>query len=398
MSHRSFWTEATGGALKAAFGVLLGVGLLLSAGCGAARTEYGVAALRIDRSGWDAVTVSLALEKRGAIGHAERVTPDTTFVHVFSAAYDTLYAGAAGTIFLDDAALGDREALLVEACAVLAGRAVCEQGTAYASPKRLQVADVISFPADEAFRQGRYDLRFVVERQRFETAGWERIEPARAPSGYLLAYVAGAPAAAAVRIPFSEPHGRFDLARHRGYEDFKYYLESSLFDRDEAAVSFDVYASLGGAAQRVAGASAVVARLTEEERRARVRAFAEQAATQLVERLGGFIGARGAVAYIDDWSYNRAADAYAVQMEVQWAGAFSSRERYALQGLLEVNGATQEARFRRTGGNGRAARRWQRHADGEAMPLDALKALPTSEPLPENVAGETKTKPHADAR
>lgn len=395
------WSSAGGAArtaLQAALCLMLGAGVLLSAGCGAARTEYDVAALRIDRGAWDSLTVSLSLAKRRAIGAAQHVAPDTAFMHVFGAAYDTLYSGATGTIHIDDAALGDQEAVLIEACAVLAGRVVCEQGTAYASPKRLQVAEDISFPEDEAFRQGSYDLSFVVERQRFDGPGWERIEPARAPTGYLLAYVAGEEGGA-IRIPFSERRGRFNLARYRGYDDFKYYLESKLFDSDEASVSFDVYASLGGTARQVAGASKVVGRVTREERLAMVRSFAEQAAAQLVQRLGGFLGGRSAVAYVDDWSHDRAQDVYTVQMEVRWEGAFSSRERYALQGVLEVDGKTRYAQFRRTDSNRRAARRWHRRTDGEAMDLGQLEPLPTDDLPPRSAAAsEYNAESHVGAR
>ena len=376
------------------FAALCASFVALHAGCGAVRTEYS-AALSVERQSWDTLSVAVMLTRRTALGAPQRFQPDSTSVSIFDAAYNVLYDGPArDALPLPDARLGSREILLVEACGAFQGRTLCEQQSLMASPKRLSVSENISFPEDEHFREGRYDLRFDAERRRFDGEGWERIESGRTPGGYLLAYV-GSQRQDAVRVPLSpsqgtQSRGRFDLARYAHYNDFKFHLESKLFDGEAANVSFDVYAGLGPEARRIGRASTTVRRKQPEEREAELRFYAEQAASEIIERMGGAAHGQGAVAYVDSWHYDRFQERYTAEMEMRWRST-RRHQRYVLKGTLEVDQAERQARFRLAARSNRAAeRRWHRRADEDVMALGPLEPLPKEPPeelLPEESGG-----------
>ena len=356
---------------------LCAIFVVLHAGCGAARTQYS-AALSVERQSWDTLSVAVTLTRRTALGAPQRFQPDRTSVSIFDAAYELLYTGSArDTLLLPDARLGSREVLLVEACGAFRGRTLCEQRPLRASPKRLSVNERISFPEDERFQEGRYELDFKAERRRFDGKGWERVETGRTPGGYLLAYV-GSQQQDAVRIPISpgqgaQSRGRFNLARYAHYDDFKFYLESKLFDGEAADVSFDVYAGLGSEAQHVGRASTTVRRRQPEEREVEVRFYTEQAASAVIEQLGGAARGHGAVAYVDNWRYDRFQERYAVEIEMRWQSALARRERYVLKGELEVSRGGQTAHFRRTRSNRAAKRRWKRRVESDVIALGPLE-------------------------
>ncbi len=361
--------------------------LLLAAGCGP-RQAYVVETLAVRHAGWDTLEVTARFGQRVLLGRARPAAPRALAVYLFDAAYDTLYAGAARRVPVPDAALGDRERLLLEVCGAFEAETVCEQQTVWASPKRLRLDPDLTFPDDAAFERGSYDLRVVVEREVFDASGWERIDRPDAVQGYLLAYV-GEAAGEAVRVPFSQTRGRFDLTRYAHFEDFRYHLKSQLLDRQEAAVRFDVYAGLNGQeAYRLASIEKRVRAKTDEERRMEVGFFAEQAAARLLERLDVDAHERQAGAYVDGWDFNRITGAYVVEMTVVWReGGRLFGRLHELEGLLEVQEDGAEARFLLRASNERAARRWRRHTRSEVLPLGTLDVYHPEDEAPLQAEG-----------
>lgn len=343
-------------------------------GCGA-RAEYAITAVHLDRAGWDTVTVQVDFSRRTALGGKYPVRPDTASVYLFGAAYDTLFAGPARgmvRIPVPDAALGSREPLLVEVCGRVAGHTICGQEMMRASPKRVHAASEIAYPLDGDVRRGSYDFRFVVERRAFDGEGWVRIEPGHVPGGYLLAYVAGT-RQAAVRVPFDERRGRFNLTRHEGYTDFEFYLQSALFEEDEVQVIFDVYAGLGPHARPVARTSRAVRKKTRAERRRIIRYLAQQAVEQIIGRLVGEDEDPRIVAYIDGWSFNRFSQTYRVELEIRWRGGDFSGSEYRIEGVLEADASGTPARFRHTDAGRWAEARWAEAVQGPIMSLRPLE-------------------------
>lgn len=358
--------------------------LLLAAstwGCGA-RREYYLAGLDVGHDGWDTLRVGVDFAWRTALGAPHPLEPDTVVITVLDARYRTLYSGSARRIPVPDGELGDREALLVEVCGTVGGRSICVQEQEWASPKRLHVDEDITYPEGGDYDRGRYDFAFRVERRRFDATGWEPVRASPEITGYLLASVE-AHEDAPVKVPFTQRRGRFDLARHDNYRDFRYYLEARLLDAQQARVRFDVYAGIRGQPERVASVEKEVALKTKEARAVEVRAFAEQATDRLVDALSGaFFRGRRAVAYVDDWRYDAGRRGYGIDMEVEWRSGLFRGERFALEGTLEVGEDGKGARFRLRSGNRDGERRWERHVDGDVLSLGDLHP-PAPEPLPE---------------
>jgi hypothetical protein len=258
------------------------------AGCGPtqqhARVVYDTAGLDVERVGWDTLRVRPTFTRRTSLSETRPAQPESTFVYVFGARYDTLYAGPAdAAVSLPDRRLASREPLLVEACGLfrrgadpsdgllgrlfskrentprvspsvqparthpestsshafrahpestssLAFRALCEQTTVFASPKRVRADTAsVTFPEDADFQRGRYDVRFIAERRSFRDTTYELLGDGVAAGGYLLARAAHAQGRGTVRVPISESgRGTFDLSRYDGYDDFRYYLRAAM--------------------------------------------------------------------------------------------------------------------------------------------------------------------------
>lgn len=360
------------------------LGLLAAVGCESG-PAYVVDQLALNRVGWDTLTVAVQFSQRRLFGRAEPLQPRTLSVYLFNAAYDTLYTGDGGTIPIADAALGDRERLMVEVCGAFDGGSVCEQHGVTASPKRLRVEHDIQYPEDAAFERGSYDLRFVLERQTYEADTWELLGPPDRISGYLLAYV-GDQNDEAVKVPFSHRKGRFILKGRPHYDDFQYHLKSTLMDAPQAPVHFEVYAELNGqSALRLASVEKRVRKKTDEERYLEVRHFAEQAAERVFEALDVDYLGRWARTYIGEWTFQPPTNTYQVEVEIIWRrGRFVFERSYELEGVLEVEENGANARFLRRDANGRARRRWESRIRGSQLSLGTLTPyVPKEENLSE---------------
>ena len=351
---------------------LLAAATVLSA-CGA-RTEYVVDNLTVERTGWDSLRVDVDFGRRTVVGGSLPVEADSVAVVLFDEGYDTLFTGGPGVVPVPDERLGDRERVMLEVCGSVKRRNICVQESLRASPKRLDVTQEITYPRQGDLEEGAYELAFQVQRREFDGEGWERIE-SHGVSGHLLAWVDDpkAKTEGAVRIPFQDSRGRFNLARQPNYKNFKYYLDSQLLDEDAAAVYFEVHAGLGSTPVRLSSTRKEVRRKNEDERELEVRYFAEQAAEMIIDELGSFLGTDRAYAYVEDWSYNTVSRSYEIELDVEWEGSAFDRGRHEIEGMLDVGEDGSSARYRLRDGNRRAIRKWRARTDGEVLMLGRLE-------------------------
>lgn len=330
----------------------------MTSGCGA-RKEYAVERLEIDRDSWDTLRVDAAFAIRRAIGRPAIIEPEELSVLAFDEAYDTLFAGDTTIFPIPDASLGNREGIVVEVCGEFSGGRICEQEAIRASPKRLTVAETIRYPIDDNFTQGRFELDVSVERERMDGEGWEQVPFDGDVTGFLEAFVEGAPEAS-VRVPFARPTGTFDLARHPSYNDFRFYLDSQLMDESEAQVNFLVFAGIDDDPELRGRSEHHISPVTDEERLANVQGFARQVAEHLIDELASFLGGRRATFHIASWNYDRESDRYEIDMGMRWRGSFFDNRAYEIEGQLEVNEDGSNASFQMLDGNRRGIERWDR--------------------------------------
>lgn len=382
-----------------AAGYLSLVAVLLSSGCRLG-PSYEVARLDVMRVGWDTLQVALAFE-RHQVGRTETASPESLAVYAFDAAYDTLYAGADLRFAVPDRRLGDGERVMVEVCGLFDADRVCEQRGVLASPKRIRAEHELTYPDDEAFAKGAYTLRLTVERQRAAAAGagaaaWEDITAERMPAR-LVGYVESQPADQ-VSVPISRPEGRFDLSTAAGYQAFKFLLDSRMLAEQETTVRFEIYAPLGRDEVKVASVPKQIRTKSTDERAADVSAFVEQAAEQLVERLGISWEGDDVTVYVNDWSFNKLDRTYAVEVEMTWAQRRLFRTlRYQLAGVLSVSERGETASFEVGRSNRRAENRWEDRSERQEVPLQPLlPAEDWQEAQADEVPGASDAVPQAE--
>lgn len=345
------------------------VGLLVG-GC---RGEV-TSGLLVERDGWDTLRVVATFARGDGIGAPQVLAADSLEVRVYDARYDTLYAGPGPLVPVPDRRLGDREALLVEACLPLGGTRVCEQEAVAASPKRIRADFDVTFPHGSDHRRGRYALELAVERERYDGAGWDRVDAPVPVSAYLLASVEGVAEAGegVVRVPVQAGTGRFDLGRHPGHADFAYHLKSRLHEASEAVVRFELYGALGREPVRLAVDEARVREMTREDRAAEVAHFVEQAAEGIIDRLEVFDRAR---VYIDAWAYDDVLHAYTADIEIVGRGDdfFDRFDRDRLRGKLRVPEDGAGGVFQLEEASRRVEAAWREHVSSDVLRLGTLE-------------------------
>jgi hypothetical protein len=341
--------------------------------------------LTLERTGWDTVQVHVDVVRHRWLGGPIAVVPDSsTRYMLLDADYDTLSAGSDAVMPVPDRRLADREPLMVEVCSTVRGRTVCEQSGFHASPKRIRTVGDISYPDDEAFEEGRYSVRFTVEREQFDGTGWEPIDPPGSLEGYVLAYVVDQ-TEPPVKVPLQRTRGRFDLAGLDGYDDFKYHLRSRLYEAQEARVRFDVYAGFSEqTARRVATVEKHIKPKTPEQRRTEVEHFARQATERLFDALD--VSGPDARVYIGDWQFDPRADEYRIDLDLEWGRGLFSRS-HVLRGTIRVQEDGKAATFRIVEGNRRARARWHRYVDARELELGLLD-VPAPAPDPSTDADQ----------
>jgi hypothetical protein len=362
--------------------IVLGVAASAILSCGPGRT-YVVSELIVDRVGWDTVSVDVSFLR--ADGRPAVVSPAIS-VTAFASDFDTLYAGSSTRIPIPDERLYGSEPLLVEVCGRFPDGQVCEQRGLLASPKRILVEEEISYPEDGDFDRVAYELGFVVERQRFGDQSGERIRKGSAVTSYLMTYVGDAPTTGELRIPVRGRRARFNLARLANYRDFSYHLRSSLMERSEATVRFDIYASIGGESHLVASADRVLRSKSRRVREMESGDFAEEAMVALLDHLHAFGARSRPYVYMKSWDYDDSERRYRIELDVLWRKSFLGSRWYELRGVLEVGEDGRDAVFRAVEGNRRARSEWLDRVDGTSLRLGDLSAGTTAADVGRTVA------------
>lgn len=357
------------------FLVLLTALLLLSA-CGD-DGAYVVSDLTLERSGWDSLHVAASFGHRSQFWGLRPAGADTAEMLIIDSRYDTLYAGPLGWAALPDERLADREKLLVEVCGELNAQTVCRQQSLLASPKRLDVEADIRYPMSGAVEAGMYEVDIAVERKRWREEDWEVIDPGEALTAYFKASVEGQGDGDTVRVPLDPPSGAFVLARQARYDDFIFQLNSSLYEKRRARVTFKVFAGINGYTEHVATIQREVRSQTRGEQMDAVWGLVRAAARGLVERLADE-DADDIRVYIDDWSYNGIIRRYTIDIELQWeeGRSFFRDDDFSLKGTLQVATGGGDARFEYIDGNRSARERWEEEIDEPVIPLPPLDIEP----------------------
>ncbi len=336
----------------------------------------GIAVSRIDvtRTGWDTLAVEASFVKQSIIFVRRDVVPRVVSVTVYSAGFDELYVGDGRRIVVQDQVLGDLERLLIEVCAHYDGEEVCGQEAVLASPKRMRVAHRISYPDSTDVARGRYSLRFVYERQRWEGETWERIPHRGRLYSRMRVYVPGYDEDA-VELAINGASGPFNLRKAPGFNDFHYRLATAMQDTVRIAVQFDIYAGYKPeATRRVASIAHSVEGVSGEARWREVIRLSELAAATLVAALtpGGEVEVQ-----LPDtmrWDYNRLTNTYRMALILRWRGARSSRIRHYLMGTLRVDATDHHARFTLMRATGATARLWNRRIGESTLDLPSVQS------------------------
>lgn len=363
--------------------------VLLLFGCSSEK-DYQVDVLDLQRHDWDAIQVDVQFAEAKWLGSARRVVPEELAVVAYDASYDTLYAGDDTLISIPDERLGDRESVVVEVCGTFEeATLICDQAGLTASPKRVEVDPDLEYPKSGDMGEGRYRFSFTVERQRYGSDDWERVQNPAPLETYLLAYVEDAEDGA-IRVPLHQNEGRFNLAQHANHDEFDYQLRSGLMSGDEVRVRFDVHAGLNAQPpQHVTTVERSVRRLTREERAREVEHFAEQVAEQLLDDVLQLSENPSASVYIDRWDYRDALGRYDIEMEVRWRSGFLGFSEYRLFGELSLEGDGSNVRFEMTDGNRRGRQIWREEIDGRELELRDLEHPEDLEPEePPRITGE----------
>ena len=368
--------------MKRGFLVVLFVGASQLIACDES-PDFLVSTFDIHRTAWDSLSVRVSFEATTFFGSRFEVVPDSVQTAVFTEAYDTLYQGSDRTLVVADAELGDREMLIVEACALYRERTACEQRSVVASPKRIEPNTELVFPESDAFDRGSFELDYSLYRQVFGSEEWERIERRVRPETYLLAYVTDQPADA-VKVPVRQTRNRFNLTRFAKYRDFRYQIKSHMMDSDTASVSFDLYARLGKEPERVASDRVVLRAKSEDERRTELHELVELAGSQILDRMKGFWGLRSAYVFINDWSYRALDKVYRAEIELHWQSGLRG-EWYDMIGALTVRSNGSAAQFDWIQGSTTAARRWDSEMDSSTVFLGQLHPHAELRPPAEDV-------------
>ncbi|MBX2819964.1 MAG: hypothetical protein KTR29_09800 [Rhodothermaceae bacterium] len=351
---------------------LLSLCMIAMLGCGA-REEIVISSLSLEQSTWDSLRVSVSFARRTVLGKDTPVQADSLLVVGYNALYDTLFVGKDSVLTLDDANLGNRERLLLEICGQVRTITVCDQSGIEASPKRISLSPEISYPYRDRVYQGSYKLPFIVERQAFDTPeeSWEQISRSETIAGFIQAYVEGEKDES-IQFPFSKKQGGFNLTHYPNYQEFKYLLDSKLYDFNEASVQFDVFVDINGFTDTVGSISKKIAPKSDEEQQVDVAQLAKLAAEQLVDRLSPYLNDRRNVVFIDSWDYNIFKKKYTINMEVEWEGRQFTRQQHSLQGTLEVFEPDQRSNFRLKDTNRRTRRLWDRITQTSLLNLQPL--------------------------
>ena len=344
---------------------------VLATGCSSG-PDFHVSSVDLYRTSWDTLSVILSFEESDFFGKRTAVAPESTWISVFDARYDTLYSGVGANIPIPDIELGDQEEILIEGCGMLGSRRACEQKSLFASPKRMDAQSSVSFPENDAYDRGTYRFDYELLRKNFNGETWSRIRPIRQPETFLKAYVYGF-SGDAVTIPVRRSRNRFNIARVEKYRDFRYNINSGMMDTDSAQVHFELYALLSDEPVITSADTVVVRARSQQERLDDLALLVELAGGDILTRLGGFYGLRKAYVFINEWSYQALTKMYTAEIELHWQSGFQS-EWYDMIGMLLIKSDGTRGQLDWVQGSRSAERKWFSQINGSTVRFDSLRS------------------------
>ena len=162
-----------------------------------------------------------------------------------------------------------------------------------------------------------------------------------------------------MHIPLPRTEGSFDLARHPGYNDFRYFLDSELMDNDEAFVHFNILAGFRpDSLNSAASVTRHVSPVSRGERHANAQGFARQAARRIAGELTGFLGPRRLELNLETWTFDRSENRYRISMVVSWRRGVFGGVSTRISGELTVGEGGENAMFMLSDGNRDGLERW----------------------------------------
>lgn len=350
------------------------------AACGA--REPRIDRLEVYRSGWDTLEVALRFVEPRWPRPDRVLRPDSVRLLLFSAAYDTLYAGSDVRIPVPDRAVGDEESLLLEACGIFGYSMACEQRSVTASPKRVSARPTITWPDPGADRDGTvqvgpewarglWSLRPRVERQRFGSVEWEELPSARVPRLHLHVRVLGGESSG-IEIPATGTGGRFDWSGDPEWAALRYDLRSAFRDSSEAPVRFDVHAAYATGHSPAGGVTLRVRALPEEEELRELSALVEEAAGTLSGHLFDQGGPGRLLVFVNDWSYDPESGRYHADVEIHRREGVFGRWQ-AAEGRFDVCVDGSRPVFTLEWAADEAVARWRSVAPSDSLVLPDLR-------------------------
>lgn len=348
---------------------LLGYAALgcLLVGCGA-RREYVVQALQAEQLGWDTVRVDVAFASQTLLGTPNPARPDSVQIRLYDDEAQRLNTVSAETLWVRDAALGDRERLLVEACGYFVGHQICEQTNLFASPKRYVTQVALDYPTDTEMQQGRYEIRVAPERAVFgKEEQWEAITRTSQSAIQLALTSEGV----TITHPLRLGRHRLNLGRQTGFSDFKYEIDSRLFEGEDAEIQAKITLFHRQDEITVLDSVIVIANKSNLDRAAEVYAFAEQALGQIDAQMHSLVG-EATVAFVRTWNYQSLRDRYEIELRLERTAPGWNAQSFYWEGLLEVDEDGRQAQFTLQRGNRSGNRAWYNFFDSELVSLRNL--------------------------
>lgn len=341
---------------------------LLWSGCSSRKPA--VDSFEVFRPGWDSAEVALRFVDRPLLGSGQVVAPDSVRFVLFSADYDTLYAGSVPSFVIRDRLLSDEEPLLLEACGMFGTGSVCDQKRIAASPKRVRSNLRVRFPSEPERAVAIWTVQPIVERQRFGTLEWESLEGAEVPDLSVMVEVErgeGTP----LRFSLSGTDGAADLALLDGYPAFRYDLRSTQRDSGFALVRFSVVATYGDLEKSAGSTRLTVRSLPEEEQLREISVLVESAARILVERLFDPAATARAFVFVNEWEYDAERAQYVAEIEVHRRQGLFGRWDEAIGRLwVGIDGSLPV--FRLEDAREPVRNHWRVIAPGDSLSLPSL--------------------------
>ncbi len=350
---------------------------------GCSRPDYVASDIKLQRTSWDSVLVSVDYRTDKAFSDPSPAVPDSVAVRLFSAGFDTLFVGTDSVVAVPDRDLGDRERALIEVCGFFGREVVCSQGGVEASPKRVEVTSDLVYPEKGDYDLGRYRFSYEGRRLAFGAtapdSAWEKIDMPTDSEHHLTVRVLGE-RGEPITVPLPNRRGRFKLTNLTHNADFRRNLLAQLLDADEATVRFEVYSSAFNITSPIWVSDTIVEAKTEQTRELEAGYFVEEAGSRLLDLLRTFPVGPNIYLFMNSWSYDRETGIYDIELSLSWQSSFIRSRWFELEAGVRVAEDGTDPVVSLLRGNERGIRRWEQRFDGREIELDRI--LPRPDPRP----------------